>query len=200
MAQFVLFHSQQNNSYALLEEGDETNLRLLEPDAQEIWSVEAEDFDIAQLKKHEHLGWQPYKPMIVDENDLQQLVPRHKSDYERAQLLMNLGYPVVKPVAPQILECLQDINWPIAQKLAPWVVGFAEQIGPEISAVLKSDDSAWKFWLLNRVVAEVAPAKLWVFEEMLNSVRNSSDDDREWQVEEEAVEVLQKLKLYRSSH
>jgi len=38
-------------------------MKYLEDDAKLVWSVEAESWDEAQTKKHEYLGWEPYKPI-----------------------------------------------------------------------------------------------------------------------------------------
>ena len=54
---------QESSGYSFFPESSESARRLLEPGATLIWSVEAESWDEAQTKKHEFLGWEPYKPM-----------------------------------------------------------------------------------------------------------------------------------------
>ena len=60
-------------------------------DAKLIWSVNAESFEIAKMKQHEFLGWEPYKPYFRNEEDLRNFLPRNKFDVDKAQLVINLG-------------------------------------------------------------------------------------------------------------
>src|SRR5262249_44528772 len=48
------------------------------------------------------------------------LLPTGKHDVASARALVALGYPAVAPVLPQLLEWVQDINWPVAAVLAPF--------------------------------------------------------------------------------
>lgn len=63
MKKYVLYKSVAESSYSFFEENDETNMKLLPSDAELTWSVIASSWEEAQAKKHEHLGWEPYKPM-----------------------------------------------------------------------------------------------------------------------------------------
>src|SRR5688500_18615540 len=58
-------------------------------------------------------------PTYVEEFDINSLVPRNKHDRKRAAAAIAAGYPAVAPVLPEMLEWLQDMNWPVAQDLAP---------------------------------------------------------------------------------
>jgi hypothetical protein len=66
MAQPAFVHCelwQDNDSLSFFSQGDEAMRRLLSPSALLIWSCDARSWAEAQTLKHEHLGWEPYKPM-----------------------------------------------------------------------------------------------------------------------------------------
>ena len=63
LKKYVLYQSESQNNYTLIEEGDTNNFDLLENDAILIWSVEAASWEGASSMQHEYLGWEPYKPM-----------------------------------------------------------------------------------------------------------------------------------------
>jgi hypothetical protein len=84
---------------------------------------------------------------------LQDWVPKHKSDIERAERCIALGYPAVAPIIPDLLEWMQDYNWPVAQVLAPFLATIGEPLLTEIRRILATDDDVWKYWILIRIVA-----------------------------------------------
>ncbi|MER8435665.1 DUF5071 domain-containing protein [Mesorhizobium sp. M1312] len=62
-------------------------------------------------------------------NDLLKLLPENKHDTAKAAALVALGFPQVEP---QIMEWLQDMNWPVARVLAPLV-----PLAPHIRTILR---------------------------------------------------------------
>jgi len=154
MKKYVLYESKKECSYSFFEEGNQRNMELLEDDAKLIWTVEANSFEIAQMKKHEYLDWEPYKPVIVNERDLIKYVPKDKFDIDNVKLLINLGFPEIKPVLKELFYWIQDLNWPVAQVIAPFLATLGKDIIPEIREVLKSDDGVWKYWVLSEVVSK----------------------------------------------
>lgn len=47
-----------------------------------------------------------------------------------------------------LLEWLQDMNWPGAQTVAEYLVGFGDSLIAPIQHVLRSRDSVWAYWVL----------------------------------------------------
>ena len=58
---YTLYSSESEDSYTFFEENDKGNFKLLPKDAKLIWKVTATSWFEAQTKKHEYLGWEPYK-------------------------------------------------------------------------------------------------------------------------------------------
>lgn len=79
-------------------------------------------------------------------------MPHDKHDLARAEAIVAQGYPAVAPALPDILACVQDPNWPMAQVFLPFLVSIGAPLAPFIREVLKNDDYAWQYTLLLRVV------------------------------------------------
>lgn len=90
-------------------------------------------------------------------DDPRELLPRHKHDTERAEAIVALGYPTVAPLLADLVEWLQDINWPVAHVIAPFLARIGAPIIPEVRRVLRTDDVIWKCWVLRCVVAAASP-------------------------------------------
>ena len=88
---------------------------------------------------------------------LHSLLPRDKHDVDRARALVEMGYPAVAPVLPKLVECLQDINWPVAHVLAPFLASIGEPLVPHVRHVLATEDDIWKYNVLTNVVASWPP-------------------------------------------
>ncbi len=86
--------------------------------------------------------------------NLNSLIPRSKQDLERAKAVVKIGYPSVAPILPELLEWLQDYNWPVAQILAPFLADIGSPIVPHVRHVLDSEDDIWKYWVLSCIVKE----------------------------------------------
>lgn len=84
---------------------------------------------------------------------LRLLLPLHKSDTERAEAIVSIGFPAVEPLLPHLMAWLQDYNWPVAQVLAPFLASLGTDIVPEVRKVLQGKDEIWIYWVLLKVVA-----------------------------------------------
>ncbi|MGY3446177.1 hypothetical protein ACVW17_006178 [Bradyrhizobium sp. USDA 4473] len=74
-------------------------------------------------------------------------------DTGRAKAITALSHAEVEPILPALLEWMQDINWPVAQVLQPFLAGIGEPLAPHVRSVLKTDDDVWKRWVLLHIVA-----------------------------------------------
>lgn len=92
---------------------------------------------------------------------LEDCVPRDKHDADAVRRARALGFPTIDPILPDLLEWVQDINWPVA----PLVVDLLEEAGPAIAphilAILRSDDDVWKYHVIERCAPSWSP-EIWV--------------------------------------
>ncbi len=109
---------------------------------------------------------------------LRSLIPTSKHSLEEAQALVNLGYPAVEPVLLEMFEWIQDYNWPVAKVLAPFLSSIAIHCREQIALVLRSNDSMWKYWVLETVVATMPPDAILEMKPLLVETRqNLSSED-----------------------
>ncbi|AEW03054.1 hypothetical protein A4D02_03400 [Niastella koreensis] len=80
--------------------------------------------------------------------DIRKLIPQHKDDQKVIESLKQLSFEEIKPIIPDLLEWLQDINWPIAGPVADILEPFSDSIVPDIIKILRTNDGLWKLWIL----------------------------------------------------
>ncbi|WP_219115800.1 DUF5071 domain-containing protein [Janthinobacterium sp. UMAB-56] len=79
-------------------------------------------------------------------------LPRDKHDTQNAQALIALPWDEIAPAMPQILEWIQDVNWPVAAVLLPYLAGIGPRLAPYVKTVLASNDEQWKYFVLQGIV------------------------------------------------
>jgi len=119
-----------------------------------------------------------------------ELIPKAKSDYDCVERLKVAGKEKIIPILPQLLEWLQDINWPIAQDIVEIIADYEEHLIPHIRAVLKSDDGVWKFFLLHGLINRFSNEKLLELKPDLVRMKLSPTKD---EIDEELAEKIEEL-------
>jgi hypothetical protein len=82
--------------------------------------------------------------------NIQDLIPKHKGDTETAAKLKNYSYDQIKPIIPNLLTWMQDMNWPVAGPVADYLETLTDNIGSELVKILQGDDEVWKYWIIGR--------------------------------------------------
>ena len=79
-----------------------------------------------------------------------------QNTYERgwAHLVVEMGYPNVAPILPELLGWMEDMNDPEAQVLAPFLATIGEPLIPHIRPILESSNDSWKCYILWHIVNE----------------------------------------------
>lgn len=191
---YLLYDSQSEGSLTFVPAVHMDQASLLPVDARLIWQVEAKSWEIACMKKHEYLGWEPYKPLIANPEDLRKFIPEHKNDSDNFQLLKNLGYPAIEPVLPELFEWIQDMNWPVAREIAPFLAALGLSVLPHVEKIFAGTDGIWKYWVINSVLNNMDTAEARVF---LPAVRkllaHLTEDDQTEEVDEMAKQFLERF-------
>ena len=117
-------------------------------------------------------------------------VPMDKHDHEAARRAIKAGYPAVESVLPNLLEWLQDMNWPVAQTLAPFLASVGKPLIPHLRKIFETDDEIWKAWILSQII-EDSPLLALEFREYIEKLASdkSNNEDAEW-LRENANEIL----------
>ncbi|MBS3649154.1 DUF5071 domain-containing protein [Pseudaminobacter sp. 19-2017] len=60
----------------------------------------------------------------------------------------------MEPVLPQILQWMQDMNWPVAMLFESLVTSIGPPLAPHLRDIFLTDDDVWKYWMLKVVVGD----------------------------------------------
>ena len=80
--------------------------------------------------------------------ELKSYLPKDKFDDSGLTYLQEIGFPGINPILPELLEWIQDINWPVAQPVCSLLSKAGEEIIPYLEKALESDDFEWGFWII----------------------------------------------------
>lgn len=79
------------------------------------------------------------------------MIPKDKFDIEAVEQLKQASSEMVVPLLPQLLEWLQDYNWPVAQPMLEVLLKYPTELTPHIEHVLQGDDDMWMYWCLKKL-------------------------------------------------
>lgn len=119
---------------------------------------------------------------------MKELIPKHKDDQEVIEGLRNLSFEQLSPIVPDLLECLQDLHWPIAEPVAEILAPFVDRITPDIIRILKTNDGQWKWGILTRLARKTTDPVL--LQEIERIAIFPTRDEIEEEVNVEAIAIL----------
>jgi hypothetical protein len=118
-------------------------------------------------------------------------VPRDKHDHESANRAIAAGYPAVEPVLWDLLEWIQDMNWPVAQDLAPFLASIGKPLIPHIKKAFETEDHIWKYWIMQEVFLESPEVAADFRDELRRIAYNPTESEITEELPEDALHVLQ---------
>ena len=108
-------------------------------------------------------GWQQRPPAQANQDtatkgkvmrsDLRILIPVDKHDVNKVKAIAEMGYPGIEPVLPVLLGWIQDVNWPVARELAPFLATIGAPLAPHCRQIFATDDDTWKYNVIEQIVA-----------------------------------------------
>ncbi|MEM8890995.1 MAG: DUF5071 domain-containing protein [Bacteroidota bacterium] len=118
--------------------------------------------------------------------EIRKLIPKDKGDVETAQKLFSYTYEEIRPIVPDLLEWIQDMNWPVAGPVSEYLESISEHFPEEILAILQGDDDIWKYWCIHVF-------GLWSKKEihpvLLKEIKRIAESPTEGEIREEVQEV-----------
>lgn len=78
---------------------------------------------------------------MIRQIELESLVPKSKYDDSCIELLKAIDVDEVTPILPNLLIWIQDMNWPVAQKIIEVLPRFHAGLVPVIHEVFIGDDT-----------------------------------------------------------
>lgn len=130
------------------------------------------------------------------DKDTKNLVPNNKEDLNFIHNLKLKSISEIRDIIPQLLEWMQDMNWPQAPLIADYFSPYINEIQEELISILKSNDVMWKYWILHSLIlhSEITPSQK-ILLEVKNVYLNATPHDKEAEVDIIASEILEKYKL-----
>ncbi|NKI93725.1 DUF5071 domain-containing protein [Rhizobacter sp. SG703] len=126
-------------------------------------------------------------------SDLRQLIPSDKHDVRSAEALATLGYPTIEPVLPQLLEWVQDGNWPVAQALSPLLASVGADLAPHARTVLNGADDTWKYFLIQAVVTKSPALALVLMPELKRLASHATPGETAEGIDKMADELIMSM-------
>ena len=120
----------------------------------------------------------------------QSLVPKTKLDLETANQAVSAGYPAVQEILGELIEWLQDYNWPVAKTLAPFLAEIGLPLVPHINHVLSTNDEMWKYWVIVCVISKNEKLFIHCKQRLIQYAENPSQSEMECEIDEVALETL----------
>lgn len=133
-----------------------------------------------------------FQPLTPAQNSL---LPIDKHDSSSAILhLAILSPPELEPLIPDLITWLQDENWPIFSSVRDLLLRYPEIVVEPVRTVLRGDDEQWlKNCLEHLVMGMPKECQLRLKAETERVATNPTDDERDWEAEKIASEILKVL-------
>ncbi len=127
--------------------------------------------------------------------EIRTLIPKHKSDFESVNALKQLKLEEIRPILPDLMEWLQDLNWPIAQEIESLLLGFQGELIPHIQRVFRTDDAQWKYFILHGLIQRLPPHIVQELKVDLERMLHApSSDEKYEELDDVLIELLAKIK------
>lgn len=120
------------------------------------------------------------------------LNPKSKTDVDTAKRAIKAGYPAVQPVLGELVQWLQDYNWPVAKVLAPFLAEIGMPLVPHIDHVLETNDESWKYWMIVCLISQNEDLFECYRETLIQYSEKPSANDQHHELDQVAREALVK--------
>lgn len=125
--------------------------------------------------------------------NLKYLVPKNKFDDSNVDKLNDLSSEEIIQIIPDLLEWIQDINWPIASSIIPILLKHQDIIVQNLIQILQPEqkDDVWKYWIINVIIKDFNDQN---FQKVLEPIKRiaitPTDGEKTEEVQSEAIEIL----------
>lgn len=127
--------------------------------------------------------------------DFRECLPRDKFDYEAVRKLSEFSDVELKVIIPELMEWLQDGNWPISKPVEDILLRLGEDLVPHIKDVLQTQDSTWEYFILVGLIDRLPVSYLSMLRSDLVRILESPTHDEILEGLDEVIfELLEKMK------
>lgn len=121
-----------------------------------------------------------------------ELLPKTKHDNSNLSKIKLLSDDDLSKIAGNLLEWLQDANYPIFREVLEIIVFRQNLFLDEISEVLRSDDLMWKYWILTYLFPKFNDKNIQFFQNDLDFMIRQKPQNEE---DKELLELAKSFKL-----
>ena len=124
--------------------------------------------------------------------DVKKLLPKNKFDDSNIDKLYELTDEEIKPIIYDLLEWLQDYNWPIAPQIEKVLILRENLVFPYISTILSGNDVMWKCWIMLYLIPNFSEEhKQFLKKDILKFINDSKTDEDTEALRESAIECYE---------
>lgn len=123
-----------------------------------------------------------------------EFLPKDKEDTQFVEKLRLKSISEIKDNIPDLLEWVQDGNWPQASYIMEYFRPHINEIDDELIKILKGNDATWKYWLLLGLIKNsgVTPNQK-LLSELDRLASSPTADDKEEGIDDLSKEILDKF-------
>lgn len=127
--------------------------------------------------------------------DIRECLPSDKHDFEAVRKLSEFSDVELKVIIPELMEWLQDGNWPISKPVEDLLLRLGEDLVPHIKDVLQTQDSTWEYFILVGLIDRLPVSHLSMLRSDLVRILESPTHDEILEgLDEVIMELLEKMK------
>ena len=121
------------------------------------------------------------------------IVPAHKTDLAACHNLSMASDEEVIEKMDELLEWVQDINWPVAPRICERLKNIGSPLIEPIRKILVGTDEIWKYWVISNILERASNEVVFSLKaELENIVKNPTESEVAEEVNIVAGEVLAK--------
>ena len=122
------------------------------------------------------------------------MLPKDKFDSEAVKRLSGLDDEQIEPIVPQLLEWIQDMNWPVAQLVCELLNEHYSVVEPQLYELLKpgQTDDIWKYNIIKYLIGGRCgrPNDERLMTEIMRIAQHPTDSEKAELVDQAAKEFL----------
>jgi hypothetical protein len=129
-------------------------------------------------------------------DELVNYLPTSKWDPGTIQRLSQLDPKKRNILLPQLLIWIQDINWPNAGKIVPFLIAAGDEIIPEIQWVLNGQDDIWKGNCIRHILTHLSPETVQpLFSTLKRIAEAPTANEKAEEIDVDAASCIEQLHL-----
>ncbi|MEK3703668.1 DUF5071 domain-containing protein [Paenibacillus sp. FSL R7-0198] len=125
--------------------------------------------------------------------DIRECLPRDKFDYEAVRKLSEFSDVELKVIIPELMEWLQDGNWPISKPVEDLLLRLGEDLIPHLKDVLQTQDPQWEYFILVGLIDRLPISHLSMLQtDLVRILESPTPDEVLEELDGVIVELLEK--------